>query len=229
MRAGLRTAAAASGDADAAEQALEQLPAGAGRSRRARACGATSRVRDRVAAVERDVGLVGAELVAVVRHVPAPVEVDRRERREAEQPAADPVVDLAVAEQQPVRGLVHERRELRVGAAHEQERGDPHERGCRATPRATMMPSVCAYSDDAPTSALRRFGMRRSSSRNARRGPGVGGEAVGRVEVVEQLGRGEHRARSDGQRHDRILHSRDRWRKNVMRPALLERPLSPGR
>ena len=47
---------------------------------------------DRVAAVERDVGLVRAELLAVVRHVPAAVEVDRRERRVAEQPAADPVV-----------------------------------------------------------------------------------------------------------------------------------------
>ena len=80
-----------------------------------------ARAADRVARVERDVGLVGAELLAVVRHVDAPVGVGRRERRVAEEPPADEVVGAAVGEQQPVRGLVHQRRELRLRAPHEQE------------------------------------------------------------------------------------------------------------
>ena len=159
-----------------AEQALEELPTGlAGRV--AHELAAHRVVRDRVAAVEGDVGLVGPELLAVVRHVAAPVRVDRRERREAEQPAADEVVDLAVAEQQPVRGLVHQRRELRVGAAHEEERGDPDEpvaerqlSKCTAT---TTIAIVCAYSATT-ASALRAFGIRRSCSRNS----GVGRPAA---------------------------------------------------
>src|SRR5258707_1764358 len=54
--------------------------------------------------------LFRSEFVAVVSHVAAPVQVDRREGREPEQPAADPVVDGAIAEQQAVPGLVHQRR-----------------------------------------------------------------------------------------------------------------------
>ena len=114
------------GDAHRAEQSLEQLPAGLP-GRVADELAPEGVLGDRVAAVEGDVGLVGAEFLAVVRHVPAAVEVDRRERGVAEQPAPDPVVRLAVAEEQPVRGLVHQRRELCVRASHEQEHRDPHE------------------------------------------------------------------------------------------------------
>ena len=50
---------------------------------------------------------------------------------------------LAVAEQQPVRGFVHERRELRVRAAHEHERG-AHTNQLSIQTAATMIPIVCA-------------------------------------------------------------------------------------
>ena len=77
---------------------------------------------DRVSRVQRDVGLVGPELLTVVGHVHAAVRVGRRERGVTEQPPADEIVGASVGEQQPVRRFVHERQELRVRAAHEQER-----------------------------------------------------------------------------------------------------------
>ncbi len=86
---------------------------------------------DRVAGVERDVRLVRPELLAVVRHVAAAVEVDRREHRVAEEPAADEVVDLPVAEQQPVRGLVHEDVVAADHRAHREEREHPDDRVVR--------------------------------------------------------------------------------------------------
>ena len=54
---------------------------------------------DRIADVERDVGLVGPELLAVVRHVHSAIGFGRREARIAEQPPSDDVVELAVGEQ----------------------------------------------------------------------------------------------------------------------------------
>ena len=175
------------GRAHAAQQALEQLPAGlAGRV--AHELAPHRRARDRVAAVQRDVGLVGAELFAVVRHVPAPVEVDRRERREAEQPASDPVVPLAVAEQQPVRGLVHQRRELRVGAAHEQEHDDPHDEVVAHTASHDDPDRLHAHRHDRQRVAEVRDAAQLLAERG--RGPGVGLEPVGGAELLEQAGSG---------------------------------------
>ena len=53
-------------------------------------------------------GSFGPELVLVVGHVPAAVQIGRREGGVAEHPPADEVVDALVGEQQPVRGLVGE-------------------------------------------------------------------------------------------------------------------------
>ena len=76
--------------------------------------------RDGVAAVVRDVGLVGPELLLVVGHVAAPVGLDRHERRVGNEPAADPVVDRLVREQEAVGGLVHQDREAdHPPAAHQ--------------------------------------------------------------------------------------------------------------
>ena len=80
---------------------------------------------ERVAVVEDHVRLGRAELLLVVRHVAAAVRLERHERRIGAQPAADPVVDLAVGEQQPVGGLVAEDREPHHGPAHQQEREQP--------------------------------------------------------------------------------------------------------
>ena len=79
---------------------------------------------DGVAAVERDVGLVRAELLTVVGHVHPAVRIGRGELGEAEQPATDEIVGAPVREQQAVRGLVHQRGELGVRPTHEQEGRD---------------------------------------------------------------------------------------------------------
>ena len=181
---------------------LQQLPAGLAVASRT-----SLRRNDRgdgVAAVERDVGLVGSELVAVVRHVAAPVEVGRRERRVAEQPAPDPVVGRAVAEQQAVGGLVHQRGELRVRPTHEQEGQERPDAGCRSNrgdddaDRLHVVRRRC--------SALRKYGMRRSSARNggtARPDGRIGPSGAG---TVQQHVRGEHRG-DGGRRHEHILPS----------------------
>ena len=122
---GMRTAASVG--SRRAEEALEELPAGLARSRRGRACGASSRARSgsrgregcrarrgRTRRGGAPCGRAGTRSIGVNDGKPS-----------SQRPTKS--LTLAVAEQQPVRGLVHERRELRVGAAHEQERGDPDE------------------------------------------------------------------------------------------------------
>ena len=84
-----------------------------------------------------------------MRHVDPAIGVGRREARVAEQPPPDEVVGLAVGEQQAVGGLVHQRGELGVGAAHQHEPDRPrprseadrrpqHERGLRVEPDDTQ-------------------------------------------------------------------------------------------
>ena len=84
------------------------------------------RAGDRVAAVQRNVGFVRSELLSVMRHMSAAIAIDRRESHVANQPAPHPVVELAVPEQHAVRGFVHQRGKLRVGAAHEDNGEQPH-------------------------------------------------------------------------------------------------------
>ena len=75
-----------------------------------------------VRGVERDVGLVRAELVLVVGEVHAPVELHRGEDGIRHHPLADPVVPPLVGEEELVRRLVHEDGEAGVERAHEDER-----------------------------------------------------------------------------------------------------------
>ena len=51
------------------------------------------------------------------------------ELRKPEEPSADEIIDLLVAEQQSVRCFVHERRELRMCTSHENERNRYSPRG----------------------------------------------------------------------------------------------------
>src|SRR5947209_6125957 len=76
---------------DATQQPAKELPASAAGAV-AHELASQGRPRDWVAAVERDVGFVGTELLAVMRHVTAPVQVDRREGGEAHDPTTDEVV-----------------------------------------------------------------------------------------------------------------------------------------
>ena len=118
--------------AQAVQHRAHQLPAGAAGGV-AHELAPERGAGDRVVRVERDVGLVGAELGAVMGHVAAAVVVGAGEGGEPEQPATGPVVRRLVAEQHPVRRLVHQRGVLRVGAAEEHEHGDPRQRSqpCR--------------------------------------------------------------------------------------------------
>ena len=137
--------------------------------------------RDRVADVQRDVGLVGAELLAVVRHVDPAVGVGRGEARVAEQPPPDEVVGLAVGEQQAVGGLVHQRGELGVGAAHQHEPDRPRPRS-----EADRRPQRRARSGRRARrhcSALRDDGIRRSSARKS-----ACGRPSGRTRSVSRPG-----------------------------------------
>ena len=77
---------------------------------------------DRVAPVQRGVGLLGAELVAVVGEVDPAIGAERLERRVRQQPAPDDVVRPAVREQQAMGGLVPEDVEQAVAPAHQDER-----------------------------------------------------------------------------------------------------------
>ena len=70
-------------------------------------------------------GSRAAELLLVVRHVAATVDVERNERRVGDEPAADPVVDRPVGEQQPVRRLVAQDREPSHRPAHQREGDQP--------------------------------------------------------------------------------------------------------
>ena len=115
------------GRAEGTEETTHELEPGDAQ-RVARELAAHGVARDRIPLVHRDVGLVRPELLAVVRHVATPVQVDRDERGVGEQPASDPVVHPAVREQQPVGGLVLEDVELHVGATHEEERENPRDR-----------------------------------------------------------------------------------------------------
>ena len=155
------------------------------RSRRSLRCHESA--GDRVAAVQREVGLVGAHLVSVVGEVDASVGEERLERRVGEQPPADVVVRPAVGEQQPVGGLVAEDVEQAVAAAHQQR-----------TPRArpTSVSIDDRGGDDterlrqrAPTtvSTLRSVGMRRSSSRSGRTAIARCVEPVGRQHVGQRV------------------------------------------
>ena len=98
--------------AQTAEQTLQVLPTTVAEQVAAQLA-AHRRAGDRIAVVEVHVGFVRPELVLVVGHVTAPVQVGRRERRIAEHPAPDEVVDALVREQQTVRGLVGEAGESR--------------------------------------------------------------------------------------------------------------------
>ena len=81
-----------------------------------------ARARDRIVGIQRNVGFVRSELLAVVRHVHDAVAVGVGERRIAEQPATDKVVDGLVAHEQPMHGLVHQPEALGMRATHEQDR-----------------------------------------------------------------------------------------------------------
>ena len=178
--------------------------------------------RDRVAAVEGDVGLVGPELVAVVVHVPAAVEVDRRERRETEQPPTDPVVHPPVAEEQPVRGLVHQRRELRLRATHQQERADPRERIVQPDREPDDAERLRVDRDHADRVAHRRDAAQVVAQRRGRAAVGEDALVVG---LAQQARVGEHR-----RSHDvdvTLLRQMSRIR-NTTAPesGLLDRPLN---
>ena len=121
--------------------------------------------RDRVARVEREVGLVGPHLVLVVREVHPPVRRERLERRVGEQPLADAVVQPAPGEEQPMRGLVTEDVEQAVPTAHPEECegvGPP----ASIQIAAPTTPNVCRRHPTTVT-ALRAFEMRRSWARTA--------------------------------------------------------------
>ena len=77
---------------------------------------------NRVAGVQRSVGLVRAHLVAMVGEVGPPVGEHRLVRRVAEHVAADQVVGPPVREQQPMCGLVGEDVQADVAPRHQQER-----------------------------------------------------------------------------------------------------------
>ena len=156
----------------------------------------SDRALDRVAAVERNVGLFGAELVAVMGHVTAPVEVDRCERREPQQPAAHPVVDASVAEQHPVRGLVHQRRELRVGAPHEHERQRPDEQVVDPNGRDDDPDRLRVQQDHGERVARVGYAPQLFAPRWC--GSRVGSQAVSGLEVGECLEIGQHRRGGHG-------------------------------
>ena len=91
-----------------------------------------------------------------------------------------------------------------------------------------MIPRVWIQSTT-PPNALRRFGMRRSASREPGAGRASAVQAVGGLEADEQLGRGDHRAGRVGcvsRATSPILHSFDRWRRERNSEALLDRPLT---
>ena len=118
------------GTADRAPETLGELPSGdteciAGELAPHRVAG------DRVAAVERDVGLVRPELLAVVRHVAAAVEVDRDHHRVRDEPTADEVVHGSACEQQAMGSFVHEDVEPADHRAHREEREEPDDRVVR--------------------------------------------------------------------------------------------------
>ncbi|MEY4228935.1 MAG: hypothetical protein RLZ84_1527, partial [Actinomycetota bacterium] len=79
-------------------------------------------LRDRVVRIQRDVGFVRPELLAVVRHVHDAVTISVGERGIAEEPATEEVVHGFVAHQQSVHAFVHQSEALGVRATHEQDR-----------------------------------------------------------------------------------------------------------
>ena len=108
---------------------------------------------------------------------------------------ADPVVDLAVREQEAVGRLVAEDREAGEGPTHQEERGDPPDR----VPPPVREPGSSTPTDwiHTPTTwpALATFGIRYSSSRNAPIGRPFGpSRTAGRTSGVAP-GLGKHRAR----------------------------------
>ncbi len=136
-----------------------------------------------VARVQPQVRLVRPELLAVVRHVAAPVDVEGDERRVGDEPPADPVVDPAVREQQSVCGLVAQDREAphapgpSAGTRCTQPTGWPHHAATASTPTDwTQSPATW--------NALATSGIRYSSSRSSPIGRPVGpSRSVGRTSV----------------------------------------------
>ena len=129
----------------------------------------------------------------MVRHVTAPVQIRRHERRITEQPAPDDVVDTPVGEQKTVRGLVSEAGEPGELRSHEHEGGKPSERtvdpnrtgddGNRAEHERCDRPSVQQIGDAAELGA--QFGNQLA----------VGEETLG-GKHIRKLGRGgDHRER----------------------------------
>ena len=109
------------------EQSLVELPAGStggvAPQLAAKAVG-----RDRIPAIEGNVGFVRSELVAMVRHVASPVRIDRGERGKPDDPAPDEVVQLAIAEEHAMRGFMHQCSDLRMASTGKDEGDDPNNR-----------------------------------------------------------------------------------------------------
>ena len=111
------------------------------------------------------------------------------------EPATDEVVDAPVAEQQAVRGLVHERRELRVRASHRAGTRRPTRTDCRATRR----PRRCRSSARRPTATETALRSDRDAAQRRRAAPGPGRPSARRRSPCtgrEQRRVGHHRGRA---------------------------------